>query len=136
MIIDMERNDLSRGCKLGTVKISKLQFVEEYKDLYHYITEISGILDNSKNTLDIIKALMPGGAVIGWPKVSTLNLLNHQESENRNIYTGSFGYIKSNQDMRFNLMKISKNDIKKANDGLIEKIDESFLERLHFFEAH
>ena len=104
MIIDMERNDLSRVCKLGTVKISKLKFVEEYKDLYHYITEISGILDNSKNTLDIIKALMPGGSVIGCPKVSTLNLLNHQESENRNIYTGSFGYIKSNQDMRFNLI--------------------------------
>ena len=39
-------------------------------------------------------------------------------------------------DMRFNLMKISKNDIKKAIDGLIEKIDESFLENLHFFEAH
>ena len=54
MIIDMERNDLSRVCKLGTVKISKLKFVEEYKDLYHYITEISGIVDNSKNTLVVL----------------------------------------------------------------------------------
>ena len=47
---------------------------------------------------------MPGGSVIGCPKISTLNLLNHQEKDNRSIYTGSFGYIKSNGDMRFNIM--------------------------------
>ena len=104
MIVDMERNDLSRVCKSGTVKISKLKYVQEYKDLYHYITEISGILDKSKTLLDIIKALMPGGSVIGCPKISTLNLLNNQEKYNRNIYTGSFGYIKSNLDMKFNVI--------------------------------
>ena len=104
MIVDMERNDLSRVCKPGTVKISKLKYVEEYKDLYHYITEISGKLDPQKSIKDIIKAMMPGGSVIGCPKISTLNLLNHQEIDNRNIYTGSFGYIKSNLDMRFNVI--------------------------------
>ena len=45
---------------------------------------------------------MPGGSVTGCPKISTLNLLNHQEKEERNIYTGSFGYIKFNGDMKFN----------------------------------
>ena len=104
MIVDMERNDLSRVCKPGTVKISKLKYVEEYKDLYHYITEISGNLDPKKSIKDIVKAMMPGGSVIGCPKISTLNLLNHQEKDNRNIYTGSFGYIKSNLDMRFNII--------------------------------
>ena len=48
--------------------------------------------------------MMPGGSVIGCPKISTLNLLNNQEKDSRNIYTGSFGYIKSNGDMRFNIM--------------------------------
>ena len=48
--------------------------------------------------------MMPGGSVIGCPKISTLNLLNKQEKENRNIYTGSFGYIKFNGDMRFNII--------------------------------
>ena len=104
MIVDMERNDLSRVCIPGTVKISKLKYVKEFKDLYHYITEISGTLDKSKSLLDIIKAMMPGGSVIGCPKVSTLNLLNNQEKDNRTIYTGSFGYIKSNLDMRFNII--------------------------------
>ena len=77
MIVDMERNDLSRVCKPGTVKISKLKYVEEYKDLYHYITEISGRIDPKNSIKDIIKAMMPGGSVIGCPKISTLNLLNN-----------------------------------------------------------
>ena len=104
MIVDMERNDLSRICKIGSVRIKKLKYVEEYKDLYHYVTEIRGVLSNNTSTFDIITAMMPGGSVIGCPKISTLNLLNHQEKDSRNIYTGSFGYIKTNGDMRFNII--------------------------------
>jgi para-aminobenzoate synthetase component I len=104
MIVDMERSDLSKICKTGTVKILRKKIVEEYKDLYHYVSLIGGKLRNNISSLDIIKAMMPGGSVIGCPKISTLNLLNKQEKENRNIYTGSFGYIKFNGDMRFNII--------------------------------
>jgi para-aminobenzoate synthetase component I len=104
MIVDMERSDLSRICKAGTVKILKKKIVEEYKDLYHYVSLIGGKIKNNTSSLDIIKAMMPGGSVIGCPKISTLNLLNNQEKESRNIYTGSFGYIKFNGDMRFNII--------------------------------
>ncbi len=104
MIVDMERNDLSRICQVGTVKLTKAKIVEEYKDLFHYVTLIKGKLRKNTSNLDIVKAMMPGGSVIGCPKINTLNLLNHQEKENRNIYTGSFGYIKFNGDMRFNII--------------------------------
>ena len=104
MIVDMERSDLSKICKVGSVKILKKKIVEEYKDLYHYVSLIGGRLKKNISSLDIIKAMMPGGSVIGCPKISTLNLLNKQEKENRNVYTGSFGYIKSNGDMRFNII--------------------------------
>ena len=104
MIVDMERNDLSKICKPGTVKLIKEKNVEEYKDLYHYVSLITGMLKKNIKNIDIIKAMMPGGSVIGCPKISTLNLLNKQEKENRNIYTGSFGYIKFNGDMRFNII--------------------------------
>ena len=104
MIVDMERNDLSRICKFGTVKLSKKKVVEEYKDLFHYVSLIKGELKKNIKNIDIVKAMMPGGSVIGCPKISTLNLLNRQEKENRNIYTGSFGYIKFNGDMRFNII--------------------------------
>jgi len=104
MIVDMERNDLSRICKVGSVKLSRAKVVEEYKDLFHYVSLIKGKIKKNMNNIDIIKAMMPGGSVIGCPKISTLNLLNKQEKENRNIYTGSFGYIKFNGDMRFNII--------------------------------
>ncbi len=104
MIVDMERNDLSRICIPGSVKLKKEKSVEEYKDLYHYVSLISGKLKDKVENIDIIKAMMPGGSVIGCPKISTLNLLNNQEKENRNIYTGSFGFIKFNGDMRFNII--------------------------------
>ena len=104
MIVDMERSDLSRICKPGTVELSKVKYVEEYKHLYHYVTKIEGIVKTKTNPKDIIVAMMPGGSVIGCPKISTLNLLNLQEKESRNIFTGSFGYIKFNGDMRFNVI--------------------------------
>ena len=104
MIVDMERNDLSRICVPNTVKILKKKYVEEYKHLFHYVTTIQGILKNKTKPKDIIKSMMPGGSVIGCPKVKTLELLNNQEKEDRNIFTGSFGYIKFNEDMRFNII--------------------------------
>ena len=104
MIVDMERSDLSRICRPGSVKILKKKYVEEYKHLFHYVTSIQGILRNSITPKSIIKSMMPGGSVIGCPKIRTLELLNKQETEDRNIFTGSFGYIKFNQDMKFNII--------------------------------
>ena len=104
MIVDLERNDLSRICKPGSVKIKKQKYVEEYKHLYHYVTSIIGKLNQKTSVKEIIKSMMPGGSVIGCPKIRTLELLNSQEKEDRNIFTGSFGYIKFNQDMRFNII--------------------------------
>ncbi|WP_440676207.1 chorismate-binding protein [Candidatus Pelagibacter sp. HIMB1593] len=104
MIVDMERSDLSKICKPGSVKILKKKYVEEYKHLFHYVTSIGGILNKNTKLIDIIKAMMPGGSVIGCPKIRTLELLNNQEKESRNIFTGSFGFIKFNQDMKFNII--------------------------------
>ena len=104
MIVDMERSDLSKICKPGSVKILKKKYVEEYKHLFHYVTSIEGILNKNTTLKNIIKSMMPGGSVIGCPKIRTLELLNKQETEDRNIFTGSFGYIKFNQDMKFNII--------------------------------
>ena len=104
MIVDMERSDLSKICKPGSVKILKKKYVEEYKHLFHYVTSIQGILNKNTTPKNIIKSMMPGGSVIGCPKIRTLELLNKQETEDRNIFTGSFGYIKFNQDMKFNII--------------------------------
>ena len=104
MIVDLERSDLSKICKPGSVKILKKKYVEEYKHLFHYVSSIAGKIKENVQIIDIIKAMMPGGSVIGCPKIRTLELLNNQEKESRNIFTGSFGYIKFNKDMKFNII--------------------------------
>ena len=116
MIVDMERNDLSRICIPGSVKIIKQKYVEEYKHLYHYVTSIGGKLKHKTKIGKIITSMMPGGSVIGCPKIRTLELLNDQEKEDRNIFTGSFGFIKFNQDMRFNIIIRSILNYKKFSE--------------------
>ena len=116
MIVDLERNDLSRICKPGTVEIKKEKYVEEYKHLYHYVTSIEGRIKKNISVKEIITAMMPGGSVIGCPKIKTLQLLNSQEKEDRNIFTGSFGFIKFNEDMRFNIIIRSILNIKKQSE--------------------
>jgi len=116
MIVDMERNDLSKICKTGSVKILKQKYVEEYKHLFHYVTSIKGILKKTIKIKDIIRSMMPGGSVVGCPKIKTLELLNKQETEDRNIFTGSFGYIKFNNDMRFNIIIRSILNYKKVSE--------------------
>ena len=86
------------------VVIKRKKYVEEYKHLYHYVSTIEGKLKNNINLKNIIKSMMPGGSVIGCPKIRTLQLLNSQEKEGRNIFTGSFGFIKFNMDIRFNII--------------------------------
>ena len=115
MIKDKEYSIISCSPE-NLVKIVKEKTVEEYKDLYHYVSLICGKLKNDISTLDIIKAMMPGGSVIGCPKINTLNLLNSQEKESRNIYTGSFGYIRFNGDMRFNIIIRSILDYKNCSE--------------------
>ena len=116
MIVDLERNDLSRICKPGTVEIKKEKYVEEYKHLYHYVTSIAGKIKKNISVKEIITAMMPGGSVIGCPKIRTLQLLNSQEKEDRNIFTGSFGFIKFNEDMRFNIIIRSILNFKKQSE--------------------
>ena len=116
MIVDLERNDLARICKPGTVEIKKEKYVEEYKHLYHYVTSIAGRIKKNISVKEIITAMMPGGSVIGCPKIKTLQLLNSQEKEDRNIFTGSFGFIKFNEDMRFNIIIRSILNFKKQSE--------------------
>ena len=104
MIVDLERNDLSRITKPSSVKIQKLKFVQKYQYIYHNVSDISGTLHEKVKLSHIVKAMMPGGSVIGCPKINTLKLLNKEEKEPRRIYTGSFGYFRSIKDMSFNII--------------------------------
>ena len=104
-LITKKGNDISTKPIAGTVK--KTKYLNKIKALSYFrknskeTKEHNMIVDMERNDLSRICKV---GSVIGCPKISTLNLLNKQEKENRNIYTGSFGYIKFNGDMRFNII--------------------------------
>lgn len=119
MIVDLERNDLSRITKPNSVKIKNLKFVQKYQYIFHNVSEISGTLLDNARLSSIIKAMMPGGSVIGCPKINTLKLLNNEEKEPRRIYTGSFGYYRSKQDMSFNIIIRSILNFKESNEVFV-----------------
>ncbi|WP_027307765.1 aminodeoxychorismate synthase component I [Caloramator sp. ALD01] len=103
MIIDLERNDLSKICIPGTVKVESLFDVEEYSTVNHLVSTIQGKLLKNVGFKEIIEAMFPGGSITGAPKFRSMEVINEIEKVNRGIYTGCIGYISNNGNMDFNI---------------------------------
>lgn len=104
MLVDLERNDLSAVCLPGTVRIARFREVETYAHLHHFVSTIEGTLKPGAGLLQILRALLPGGTITGCPKVRTIELIDSLEPAFRGPYTGSFGAIADNGDLRLNLI--------------------------------
>lgn len=104
MLIDLERNDLSNICEAGSVEIEKLRDVEHYAHLHHLVTTISGKLKQNISTLEILKAMLPGGTITGCPKFRTIEIIDELEPTFRGPYTGSYGTFHDNGDLHLNLI--------------------------------
>ncbi|KDR96582.1 aminodeoxychorismate synthase, subunit I [Peptoclostridium litorale DSM 5388] len=104
MIVDLERNDLGRVCKTGSVKVTELFHLEEYPTVYHLVSTVVGELDGDVHTVDCIKAAFPGGSITGAPKIRSMQVIDELEPTQRNIYTGSIGYIGFNGDADLNIV--------------------------------
>ncbi|RDU65240.1 bifunctional aminodeoxychorismate synthase component I/aminotransferase [Helicobacter sp. MIT 14-3879] len=97
MIVDLLRNDLSRIIKPHTLKTSKLFSIKTYPTLHQMVSNVSGILKEKTNLMDIFIALFPCGSITGVPKKETINLLSILEQKKREIYCGAIGVIDSNK---------------------------------------
>ncbi|SHF03834.1 aminodeoxychorismate synthase, subunit I [Marinitoga hydrogenitolerans DSM 16785] len=104
MIVDLERNDLSKVCIPGTVKVPELFVLEEYATVYHLVSTVVGKLDKNNNAIDLIKATFPGGSITGAPKIRAMEIIDELEPTQRNIYTGSIGYIGFDNVMDLNIV--------------------------------
>lgn len=93
MIVDLERNDLNRVCKPGSVKVTELFTVEEYATVFHLVSNIEGELEEEKNAMDLLEAAFPGGSITGAPKYRAMEIIDELEHGKRNLYTGSIGYL-------------------------------------------
>jgi len=93
MIIDLERNDLGRICRPGSIKVAKRRAIETFSTVFHAVATIQGQLKEKIDFTDILKAIFPGGSISGAPKISAMKIINDLEPTARGLYTGSIGWI-------------------------------------------
>ena len=103
MIVDLERNDIGRVSKIGSVKVPELFVIEPYANVNHLVATVEGRLKDNLDCIDVIKATFPGGSITGAPKIRAMEIIDELEPTQRNVYTGSIGYIGFNGDMDLNI---------------------------------
>lgn len=93
MLVDLGRNDLSRVCKAGTVKVIRNHTIERYSHVMHIVSEIEGSLKESYTSVDALMQCFPAGTVSGAPKIRAMELIDEFEPTKRGIYAGAVGYF-------------------------------------------
>jgi anthranilate synthase component 1 len=93
MLVDLERNDLGRICRAGTVQVDEYMTIESYATVHHIVSNVRGELRDDVTPGQAIAAVFPGGTITGCPKVRCMQLLADFEREPRDAYTGSMGYL-------------------------------------------
>ncbi len=104
MLIDLERNDLGRICKPGSVVVDELMSIESYAHVHHIVSNVRGELLDNITPGQIIRALFPGGTITGCPKVRCMEIISELEADGRGAYTGSLGYVNHDGSMDFNIL--------------------------------
>lgn len=104
MIVDLERNDFSKVSKTGTVKVPELFVIEKYPTVFHLVSKVTCLLDDKYDAFDCISNTFPGGSITGAPKIRAMEIIDELEPTQRNIYTGSIGYIDFNGDMDLSIV--------------------------------
>jgi para-aminobenzoate synthetase component 1 len=92
MIVDLMRNDLSRVCRPGTVRVPELFALEHYATVHHLVSTVVGELAPDQDALDLLRAAFPGGSITSAPKVRAMEIIAEVEPSQRSVYCGSLGY--------------------------------------------
>jgi anthranilate synthase component 1 len=92
MLVDLGRNDLSRVCKPGTVKVERFLEPERFSHVTHLVSEVAGELQDGVTPFDLLRATFPAGTVSGAPKVRAMQIISELEGFRRGTYAGVVGY--------------------------------------------
>ncbi len=104
MIVDLERNDLGKICRPGSVVVTKHKRIENYSTVFQTISIIKGRVDKGISLIDIVKATFPGGSITGCPKIRAMEIIDELEPTTRNVYTGALGYISFHDTMELSIV--------------------------------
>ena len=103
MIVDLLRNDLSKSCEIGSVKVNKLFQLQSFANVHHMVSIIVGKLKSNKTALDVLRDCFPGGSITGAPKLRAMQIIEELEPHRRGIYCGAIGYIGFDGNMDTNI---------------------------------
>jgi len=103
MIIDLERNDLSRVCDAGTVRVASEGEIETLPHVFHRTATITGRLRETCDAVDLLRATFPGGSITGAPKVRAMQIIHELEAAPRGAYCGAIGWFGLDGDLMLNL---------------------------------
>ncbi|WP_291651307.1 aminodeoxychorismate synthase component I [Clostridium sp.] len=103
MVVDLERNDLSKVCKPHTVKVTELFKLEKYATVFHLVSTVEGVLKDDVSAVKCIRECFPGGSITGTPKIRAMEIIEELEGLKRNLYTGSIGYFDFRGNADFNI---------------------------------
>lgn len=104
MVVDIVRNDLSRICKEGTVKVHELFGVYSFPQVHQMISTVCGEIQNDLHWVDAIKATFPMGSMTGAPKKRVMELIEKYERTKRGLFSGAIGYVLPNSAFDFNVV--------------------------------
>ena len=104
MIVDLVRNDLSRSCRQGSIRVDELFSIYSFPGVHQMISTISGELEGASDLTDPIRYSFPMGSMTGAPKFKVMELIEHYEVSRRELFSGAVGYIDPNGDFDFNVV--------------------------------
>ncbi|MEX0609101.1 MAG: anthranilate synthase component I [Balneolaceae bacterium] len=93
MLVDLGRNDLSRVCEPGSVRMERNQVIERYSHVMHIVSDVVGKLKGDQTSVDALMQCFPAGTVSGAPKIRAMQIIDELEKTKRGIYAGAVGYF-------------------------------------------
>ena len=138
MIVDLERNDLGRLARYGTVRVSDFRRLETFPTVHHLTSTVEARLRPNCRLEDLVQATFPGGSITGTPKVRAMQVIDELEPRPRSVYTGSIGYLAfdGNLDLNIAIRTLILRDgwARYSTGGAIvadSRADDEYLETLH-----